>query len=312
MFPSFMSGRTSSHLIALAAFFALMLFIPDNASAAYPCPSGPGPGERQVGVAGGGGVAQYPVCESIDGGGQAPAPVSYYYIYGAIVGHPDSDDVWMVGNYDAAHIAEKEAMSMCRAAMGDGCVSFGEWYNSSYSVIRDAQGYLFGAWNGEDGQIRKNVLRDCASKQPLPCQVIGSFASSRRRYQPDMEVARKRYAVGAWVFGEGFDGRVFISTGRTVLADGESEVLAACNKATGRECKIATAVGNGVIQTYTHPNGDSSVVVESNTKRAQQAVQAHCKKLKQKCTLQRAYDSRVAGTFVHAFNSPEPVAPARK
>ncbi len=300
--------RTKSHFIAMAALFVLLLFVPDQSWAAHPCPGGPGPGERQVAVGGGSpGVAAYPICERFDNAPQAPATVSYYNIYGAIAAHPDADDVWMAGNYNGPNSAEQEALAMCRAAMGAGCISFGEWHNSSFSVIRNSQGVLFGAWNGQGGQMRKNVLRDCGSNQQLPCEVIGSFSSSKRRYAPALATARKSYAVAAWVFGEGYDGRLYVSTGRTVLADAEREALTACNKATGKECKIATSTGNGLIQTFTLANGDSSVVVESNPKRAQQAVKAHCKKLKQSCTLQRAYDSKASGLTVHSFILTDPI-----
>lgn len=302
MSPSFTFSRTNVFCTFLTAIFAILLLAPDRAHAAHPCPGGPGPGERQVAVGGGQpGVAEYPICERFDEGSQATAPVSYYNIYGAIAAHPDADDVWMAGNYNGPNAAEQEALSMCRAAMGNGCISFGEWHNSSFSVIRNSQGILFGAWNGQGGQMRKNVMRDCTSNQQLPCEVIGSFSSSKRRYVPSLATARKSYAVAAWVFGEGYDGRLYVSTGRTVQADAEREALTACSKATGKECKIATSTGNGVIQTFTLANGDSSVVVESNPKRAQQAVKAHCKRLKQSCTLQPAYDSKTIGVTVHSF-----------
>lgn len=303
--------RSNMVLFALATLFVFTAFWLNEARAAYPCPGGPGPGEVQVGVSGGGnGVASVPVCERVGGGGQAPQQVTYYYIYGAIAAHPDADDVWMAGNYDGPNGAEQEAMAMCRAAMGDGCISFGEWHNSSFSVIRNSQGYLFGAWNGQGGQMRKKVMRECEEKQTLPCEVIGSFSSSKRRYAPNLATARKSYIVAAWVFGEGYDGRLFISSGGKVLADAEKEALAACGKATGRECKIASATGNGVIQTYKHANGDSSLIVEANAKRAQQAVKAHCKKQKLVCTMQSSYDSRVPGQFVHSFNPAAPAAAA--
>jgi hypothetical protein len=210
-----------------------------------------------------------------------------------------------MARYSGPNAAEREAMAMCAAAMGDGCISFGEWNNSSYSVIRDGRGYVSGAWNGEGGAIRKRALSECAAQQPLPCEVFATFSSSKRRHQPAPAAYRKSYIVAAWVFGEGYDNRLYISAGQSRYADAERQALEACGKATGRKCQIATMTANGTLQPYRMANGDTSAVTELSAKRAVQAMKANCKKLGQSCTPQRAYDSRTAGQFVHNFVAAE-------
>lgn len=283
----------------IAAITVAMLLLPHQAAAAYPCPGGPGPGEVQVGVSGGShGVAAVPMCEGSgnaggDGGG-------VYYAYGAVAWHPDADDVWMAGNWNGAGPAEREALAACNRDMGGGCSSIGEWNNSSMTIIRDGQGVLWNGWNGQGGAGRKRALADCASKQMLPCEVLHSFSADKRSYNPP-PTARKLYASAAWVFDKGYDGRLYISSGQRSATAANEAALAACVAATAsKTCRIATAVGNGVIQPYLMDSGNS-VVVERTAKRAAKAAAADCKRKKSKCAVQRAYDSRTPGNFVHTY-----------
>ncbi|MBL9065094.1 MAG: DUF4189 domain-containing protein [Sphingopyxis sp.] len=291
--------------LGLFAALALALFVqPQAAHAAYPCPGGPGPGEVQVGVSGGShGVAAVPICDRAQGGGGGGGG-EVYYRYGSIAWHPDADDVWMEGSYDGPNTAERNALAACNQAMGGGCTSIGEWHNSSMRIFRDRSGALWSGWHGDGGVRSKKALADCSAKQLLPCEVLGTYSSSKNRHLPK-PTARKLYAVGAWVEGtEGFDSRLYIASGQRDAATAERLALDACTKATRQRCAILTFVGNGVIQTYRLGTGDQSATVESNAKRAAQAAQANCKKRGQSCTLQRVYDSRTPGEFVHDFMAP--------
>lgn len=291
--------------LGLFAALALALFVqPQAAHAAYPCPGGPGPGEVQVGVSGGShGVAAVPICDRAQGGGGGGGG-EVYYRYGSIAWHPDADDVWMEGSYDGPNTAERTALAACNQAMGGGCTSIGEWHNSSMRIFRDRSGALWSGWHGDGGVRSKKALADCSAKQLLPCEVLGTYSSSKNRHLPK-PTARKLYAVGAWVEGtEGFDSRLYIASGQRDAATAERLALNACTKATRQRCAILTFVGNGVIQTYRLGTGDQSATVESNAKRAAQAAQANCKKRGQACTLQRVYDSRTPGEFVHDFMAP--------
>ena len=290
----------------LAALTIAVLAPPQPAAAAFPCPQGPGPGEVQVGVSGGShGVAAVPMCESTGGGDSGNASPDYYYIYGAIAWHPDVGDVWMVGNYDAPYAAEREAMAACDRAMGGGCTSIGEWQNSSMAILRDRNGMLWNAWAGNGGADRKRILAECSAQQHVPCEVLATFSSSKRRHEPTLAATRKLYAVGAWVEGtEGFDSRLYIASGQRDRAAAERLALDACTRATRQRCEILALVGNGFIQTYRLGADDQSATVETSAKRAAQAARMNCKKRKQPCALQRVYDSRTHGEFVHDFMAP--------
>ena len=232
-----MIARLVLGLVAVFAFALFMLSQP--AAAAYPCPGGPGPGEVQVGVTGGShGVAAIPVCDRAQGGGDSDGG-GVYYIYGSIAWHPDADDVWMIGSYDAPYIAEREALAACNGAMGGGCSSIGEWHNSSMAIIRDRSGVLWNAWTGNGGAARKRTLAECSAKQHVPCEVLATFSSGKRRHAPDLATARKLYAVGAWVEGtEGFDSRLYIASGQRDPRVAERLALEACAKATARRCGV--------------------------------------------------------------------------
>ena len=117
--------------------------------------------------------------------------------------------------------------------------------------------------------------------------------------------ARKLYAFAAWVAGtEGFDSRLYIASGQRDAATAERLALDACTKATRQRCELLAFAGNGFIQTYRLGVDDHSATAETSAKRAAQAAQLNCKKRKQACTLQRVYDSRTPGEFVHDFMAP--------
>lgn len=287
----------------LVAFTLALLALPQPVAAAYPCPGGPGPGEVQVGVSGGShGVAATPMCESAGGGGTGGGG-GVYYIYGAVAWHPDVDDVWMRGGEAGSQYAEARALDECNRAMGGGCTSIGEWNNSSMTIIRDSGGLLYYGWDGQGGAARERSLAKCSSQQLLPCEVLHSFDSGKRSYNPNLAAARKLYATAAWVFGEGYDHRLYIASGHRNYAAADAAALAACAAATGRTCRIAATVGNGVIQPF-KANSDTSIVAERNARRAVQAAHGDCKRRASTCAVQRAFDSRTAGNFVHDYNMP--------
>jgi hypothetical protein len=295
-----LARRSLGLLLPVAA--AIFLLAPQPARAAYPCPGGPGPGEVQVGVSGGShGIAAVPLCESTGGGGGGGGGGGVYYRYGAIAWHPDASDVWMEGSYDGPVTAERTALAACNRAMGGGCTSIGEWHNSSMMILRDRSGSLWSAWNGDGGVHSRKSQADCSARQLLPCEVLGTFSSSKNRHYAKAS-ARKLYAAAAWVEGsEGFDGRLYIASGHREQATAQRLALDACAAATRQHCALLALTGNGFIQTYLLGADDQSATFETSAKRAAQAAQANCKKRGQRCTLQRAYDSRIPGQFVHDF-----------
>lgn len=283
-----------------AALVAAAFILPGTAAAQQRCPGGPGPGDMIVGYTPDG----TPLCAPNPGAGAGaptPAPRPVTQTYAAIAWHPDAGDVWLSGNYNGPNAAPGDALAACNRDMGGGCTTIGEWNNSAMAIIRNRYGELLSAWAGDGGRTRKQVLADCSAKQPLPCEVVGTFASGKREHRPNLAAARKLYAAVAWVKGtEGYDNRLYIARGHHHLADAEREALAACTKATGVSCGLLAYAGNGFIQTYAIGTGHSATP-ETSAKRAAQAAQALCKQQKQACALQTGYDSRTPGLVVHDF-----------
>jgi len=295
--------RRIGQMLAIALAWCLW---PSAAQAQhYPC-NGPGPGERLIGMAPGGpGVAPTPLCVRDDSGGAPAQPAAPSNSYAAIAWHPDAADVWADGNYVGANnISEDAALAACNKAMGGGCSSTGQWWNSSMAIIRDKAGYFYKAWAGEGGAERKQVLADCSAKQLLPCEVFATIKSSTNRRSPGAS-ARKFFAASAWVVGgaaDGYNAKLYVASGYRSADDATAAAIKACSDATSRPCESNTLTGNGFIQAYRLNGADDSATAENSAKRAKEAAQANCKKRKSAtCELQALFDSRKPGLFVHDF-----------
>lgn len=291
-------------IVAVALAWCLW---PAAANAQYAC-SGPGPGERMVGMTqGGNGVAPVPLCVRDDSGGPPAPPPAPNNSYAAVAWHPDAADVWVDGNYlNSATVAESEALAACNRVMGGGCSSGGSWWNSSMTIIRDKAGYFYKGWAGEGGAERKQVLADCSAKQLLPCEVFATIRSSTNRRHPDERV-RKSFAASAWVVGnvaDGYNSKLYVASGYRDADAATAAAIKACADATKHKCESNALTGNGFIQAYRINGSDDSATVETSAKRAKAAAEANCKKQKSKsCTLQALFDSRTPGLFVHDFNA---------
>lgn len=275
------------------------------AAQAYPC-SGPGPGERMIGMTpGGNGIAPVPLCVR-DGGG-AGAPVTYVDTVASIAWHAEAADVWVEGSYDGPNTAERVALQACNEAMGGGCSSIGEWKNSSMAILRDRQGYFYSAWLGDGGATRKKVMADCSAKQLLPCEQFGKYGAGTRRRWPGAGV-RKAFAAGAWVTAsDAYDGKLYVAGGAATADAATAAALKACADATRQECNVTALSGNGIIQTYRMNGGDDTATVETSAKRARAAAELYCKQKKaESCVMQRQFDARTPGLFVHDFAAPRP------
>jgi hypothetical protein len=274
---------------------------------AFPCnggSDGAGPGERMVGMSPSGpGMAPFPLCVRVDAPSNGPAgPPASSDTYAAVVWHPDVADVWIDGNYINRGVAETNPLNFCESAMGAGCVSGGEWRNSSMTIIRDKVGNFYRGWSGEGGAERKRVLAECSSRQLLPCEIFATIKSSTPSRTPT-EDQRKRYAASAWVVGtDGYDMKLYVATGHRKAESATAAALKACSDATSRPCEINALSGNGFIQAYRVNGTDDSATAETSAKRAKEAAQLNCKKLKAtSCDLQALFDSREPGQVVHDF-----------
>lgn len=277
-----------------------------HADGGYAC-AGPGPGEKVIGqLPGANGQPGLMLCVRVDGPGSAPAPSrppASSDTYAAVVWHPDVADVWVDGNYINRGVAETNPLNFCESAMGAGCVSGGEWRNSSMTIIRDKVGNFYRGWSGDGGAERKRVLAECSSRQLLPCEIFATIKSSTPSRIPT-EDQRKRYAASAWVVGtDGYDMKLYVATGHRKAESATAAALKACSDATGRPCEITALSGNGFIQAYRVNGKDDSATAETSAKRAKEAALLNCKKLKAtSCDLQALFDSRAPGQIVHDFD----------
>ena len=288
-----------------------LLGIATPAAAQHPCPA-PGPNERIVGTHNPGpGQASYPICVWTNSGPTPSAPQRVVNTYAAIVWHHNVQGVWLEGNFSEPNVAEPRAMAACQRAMGDGCVSVGEWQNSDVAIARDWNGSLYSGWGRSGGEARQSALDGCKREQPLPCEVLGTYGSDRGRVQPSFPRDLKAYGAAASPQGPGAPNpsppsdRAWIATGHASEQDATAAAVAACQQANpGQTCLYFAVVANGVIQTFSSDKRHNALP-ERNAGRAVDAVRAVCSSRQQRCRPQIAYDSRRPGLFVHNFETGE-------
>jgi hypothetical protein len=299
----FRDMRRAGWAIALA--LACYLWPTAAQAQAYACP-GAGPGERVVGMTqGGNGIASVPLCVRDDSDEVPAEPAPPAEAHAAVVWHPEAADVWVDGNYTGSNNpAEGVALDACNKVMGGGCTAAGTWWNSSMAIIRDRNGYFYKGWAGDGGAEREQVLADCSAKQLLPCEVFATIRSSTNRRLPGASV-RKYFAASAWVAGgvdDGYNFKLYVASGHRSADAATAAAIKACADATARTCESNALTGNGFIQAYRMNGSDDSATAENTSKRAKEAAQANCKKLKSTiCELQAQFDSRKSGLFVHDF-----------
>lgn len=286
--------------------FLAMLLPPPAAAQLFPC-NGDGPGQQMVGMDNNT-TPPTPLCQAV-AGGQAPQPAAPVILYGSLAWHRDADDVWVATGYSNKG-QDQATINACNAVMGGGCAAIGEWSNSYVSVVRDQKGELFAGWGTSSRRAKQDASKSCDKGNVLPCLHIGTYWTEKYRARGPKTAAetRKYYGALAWLEkAEGYDRRAWIASGHVDGATARTTAVSACEAANGgRKCTTSQAVGNGFIQTYNAPlkgaAGDGNAW-ETTMDRARKAAMAQCKKDKVKCTLQKAYDSRVRGMFIHDFES---------
>jgi hypothetical protein len=294
-----MSAATLRSLIATGLLVLGAMGLPAPASAAYPCPGGPRPGDVQVAET----HDRMPLCDTpAQLPPSRPRPVRVPDVHAGIAFHPDVDGAWVEGNQSNGKKAERAALEACRKAAGSGCYSGGSWRNSSMSLIKNREGDLLLAWLGDGGKTRDRVMAECKAKQVLDCEWGATLPSSLRSLGSDAS-RRKRYLAAAWVSGEGYDGRLFITTGAVTGDAAAKTALDTCRQATGRECKLMAFTGNGVLQTFTLGGADQSATAERTPERAAEAAKVLCQRQGKTCAMQAVYNSRTPGQFVHDFTA---------
>lgn len=259
-----------------------------------------GPGEAPVGWDRTNPSVPVPLCP---GGGSAPPPAASD-TYAGMAFHPDAADVWVIGNYNGPNTAVARAIAACNAAMGGGCKSHGDWWNTSMEIIASAYGDFHVIWGANGKQARKELMAKCQKDQVLPCVSLKKFPASVRAYLPRGDV-RKRYASSASVEALDRQSNLYIASGHLTFESADQAALQACNRANpGQKCILRQFSGNGFLQVF---KGDEKLYIlpEISASRAQAAAKAYCKQKQAKsCSLGSLYDARKAGQFVHDYSGP--------
>lgn len=299
--------------LASAALLAGVPITPDTTAwaqlEAWPCPAGPGPGEVVVGQ----GVQGVPMCR----GGQGGAPALLPSRFNAVAWHPDYDDFWAVGGYLSRNAAADAAVALCDQDTGGGCTyAFGA-ENGAVAVARGWDSALWIDDGPDGGSAKRKALRRCNPNNLLPCEVIGTHGSKSGTRRPkNLVLARRVFGAMAWPRSNG-DRRMFLATGHANPDDAASAALDLCtrNSPTG-DCSVQMNFTSGYVQAFRSQAAATGELInraisEVSAKRAEQAAQALCKELKEKCFLQGNYDVRSRGLFVLDFEAPLPAAPKK-
>lgn len=168
------------------------------AAQAYPCGSGPGPGEVQVGVSGGSnGIAATPMCAPAGGGGggdsgprRAPStpdvPVDNYI---AVAAHPDLPDVWATWGQYRLQAAETVVLDACKRTLGEGCAVLESGANLAVAVAHDAHGRMRAASAGDPRQARRALEATC-KRDGARCAGFKTFHAPLRGESPFSAILR--------------------------------------------------------------------------------------------------------------------------
>ena len=171
---------TWSWLAAALTASAIAVFPIVSSAQGYPCGSGPGPGEVQIGTTGGShGIGLIPVCAPAPsgpgmpgggGGGSGSSGSSRYEPetavnnYVAVAGHPNIPEVWATLGQYRLEAAEAVVLNACNKTMGNGCTVLYSGANVAVVVARDKQGKMRAAAGADAKQTWKELKAVCKSQ----------------------------------------------------------------------------------------------------------------------------------------------------
>lgn len=314
----------------IGVMLALIWMVQASESASaqnYPCPNGPGPGERQIGTAGGGnsGLAPVAICERVDVPQQsyAPSPAPQFYWadnFVAVAWHPNASDVWAVSGARSDEEGKREALALCQAEMKDGCTIASAGSNGSIAIARSSDGLLWRGWGATPKKAKEEVLASCL-KEGARCvhektftgrpsmQLMGTFSPSWllvRHVPPPGAPLRSRYGALAWVEDSDvrWDRTVWVSGGLDTVEEAEKASLVQCGKDSQLKCKIARWSSNGIIILFRDDQDSLRVSGGLSESDANKAAKDVCKKAKRRCETLATFDARQAGVIRKSFPNP--------
>ena len=162
-------------MIRSIIMFFLMVYAQGAWAQSYPCPNGPGPGERQVGTSGGAnGIAVIPVCERVGGGGVPESVWQSQWIAIAT-----GEGAFGVGkDQPSKRKAQRAALADCSARGGIKCKVYLSTYDQCLAFA-GGEATAVGATDQTQGKAEVRVLCMCRSNPSnRDCQVYFSGCSS--------------------------------------------------------------------------------------------------------------------------------------
>ncbi len=313
-------------IVYLFLVFAGVFWYPAPAQAQYasfPCPNGPGPGERVIGQQGGNGVL---LCgysgeaQSQQQQQQAPrAPIRPTYStdsYYAVVTHPGANDVWAAYRYYNMADAKKDSLANCAKMMGAGCAIAISGMNEEVTIYDVNDGSLRWLAIHEDSQdylATSNFLKQCLAegrrcykKRVVYSNKILNFVDegprdSRMSYSPEDKAATENL-YGAIVWTGAGSNKIFSSGGHTSRVAAQKAALALCQKsAEASSCQIAISVANNIMlvswDKKKNIQFDSEITAPVDVKLLWKLYDKMCKSKKPKCTLKHLVQARQPGDF---------------
>jgi hypothetical protein len=163
-------------MISRFTVFLFFVFFSFSANAAYPCPNGPGPGERQVGTTGGShGIAAVPVCESSGSSGAVGSGAQWASRWGAIYTDSQNGFFGVSESMLSKRKAMKAAENDCRVRGGSKCKLRVVTDNQCRALaVRDGYSSANGAATKE--LVERNAIAEC-STETRRCTVLYSGCS---------------------------------------------------------------------------------------------------------------------------------------
>ncbi len=321
------------YILVLATLLAAVLFCPTAAQAQYasfPCPNGPGPGERVIGQQGGNGVL---LC-GYSGEAQPqqqqqeeyrrpppppPTPKTYTDAYYSAVTHPDAQKVWASARRFTLEDAQKDSLSYCTKMMGKGCKIAISGSNNTVYVYKLPDGRLIipgdGEWSVEKATMLKNCERrircaqiDAISSPPIATEIGAPIPDQGYFVIPKNNAdLYNLYGAIAWTGpGTPLSKKIWTSGGHKTRKAAEDAAWNLCSKAqksVDTMCRTAISAGNSLMIIWMDKQKniqfDSDFPVANNImpELNWDYFSNICKTKKPKCTLKHVIDVRDKGEF---------------
>jgi len=270
------------------------------------CPTGPGPGERQVGMAGGGnGVAPMPVCAA---DGPPPPELQWVPNYFAAAWHKDANDAWIVSGFSNGERAERAALLACNRAMGGGCTIAARGANGAVAIAIGVEGDLYASTEATRSKAEKDVLKYCVEQNDECVQLrwatapagqfeVGANVGDNPSYYGPKGDPHRRWGAIAWSDAQSPDAarfaeNVWIVGGRPSREGASADAAALCRADVAAGCS-SRLVAADVFLAITNGDGRMGGAASAGSADlARKRALDQCRKSYKKCAVTQIIDLR--------------------